>query len=99
MLDTEYDFGFIKPPIKGKGIKLTLNKFRGNWYLHLREYIEDPDAGLWYPTSKGISIDSECIGILSYSVNKAEHLIRDIYFTEINNITEKQLELFNTIEE
>lgn len=95
MIDTEYDLGFIRPPKNGKGIKVTLNKFRGIWYLHIREYIEDVDEGIWYPTGKGIAIESEYVGILSYSVDQAEKLLRDIFYNEIDTLIDKQLELFN----
>lgn len=97
MIDTEYDLGFITSPVKGKAIKATLNNFRGKWYFHIREYIEDPDENIWYPTSKGISLDSDYIGILSYSVEQADRLHKEIFYNNINKITEKQLELFNEV--
>ena len=39
----EYDLGFVTTPMNGKVLKVTVNQFREQWYVHLREYMEDPD--------------------------------------------------------
>jgi hypothetical protein len=97
---SEYDFGFISPPENGKGVKVTVNKFRHQWYVHLREYMEDQDEGTWFPTKKGIAIKAEYVDILAYVFNDAGNLLTDIYYKEINKlINEKQLELFEVNEE
>lgn len=94
-MSEEYDFGFIYPPENGKGVKVTVNKFRHQWYVHLREYMEDADEGTWFPTKKGIAIKSEFVDILAYIFTDAGNLLTQIYYDEVNGIIkEKQLELF-----
>ncbi len=97
---SEYDFGFISPPENGKGIKVTVNKFRHQWYVHLREYMEDQDEGTWFPTKKGIAIKSEYVDILAYVFADAGKLLTQIYYDEVNGILdERQLELFGDEDE
>jgi hypothetical protein len=92
---SEYDFGFISPPNDGKGIKVTVNKFKHQWYIHLREYMEDQDEGTWFPTKKGIAVKAEYADLLAYVFSDAGKLLTQIYYDELNNIiAEKQLELF-----
>ena len=91
----EYDFGFITAPENGKGVKVTVNKFRHQWYVHLREYMEDQDTGTWFPTKKGIAIKSELIDVVAYMFSDAGSLLTSIYYDEISGISnEKQLRLF-----
>jgi hypothetical protein len=85
----------VSEPANGKGTKVTVNQFRGQWYVHIREYMEDPDTGEWFPTKKGISIKSEHIDIVIAVLNNVSTLLTDIYFNEIEKILpEKQLNLF-----
>ncbi len=96
---SEYDFGFISPPENGKGIKVTVNQFRHQWYVHLREYMEDQDEGTWFPTKKGIAVKAEYVDILAYVFTDAGKLLTQLYYDEINGlINEKQLELFEDID-
>jgi hypothetical protein len=92
----EYDFGFVYTPINGKGLKLTVNNFRGQWYVHLREYMEDPDEGIWFPTKKGIAIKSEYVDVVAQMFTDAGELLAHIYRDFVNNevLDNKQLELF-----
>jgi hypothetical protein len=39
---------FSKP--NGNIVKVTMNEFRDNQYVHIREYALDGDTGLIYPT-------------------------------------------------
>jgi hypothetical protein len=95
---TEYDFGFIEKPINGKGFKITLNKFRGNWYIHIREYIEDGDTQQWYPTKKGISVRGEYADLLSFIFNDIGNLLTNIYYKDIKElIDDGQLSLFKEL--
>jgi hypothetical protein len=56
----DIDLGFISLKRGGWfGTKITLNRFRGVWYCHIREYMLDGDSGRWFPTKKGISIPAE----------------------------------------
>lgn len=86
MSDEEYDFGFIAPPVDGKGVKVTVNQFRNQWYLHLREYIEDPDEGIWFPTKKGIAVKAEDVDTIATMFADAGELLRDIYVTGVKNL-------------
>lgn len=92
----EYDFGFVTPPENYKGIKLTVNEFRGQRYIHLREYLQDPDDGRWFPTKKGIAIRAEYVDIVADSYTKAGKLLTELYYRDVYGIIpEKQLNLFN----
>jgi hypothetical protein len=39
----------------GKQLRLVVNEFRDNEYLHVREYYQDFDEN-WCPSSKGVSM-------------------------------------------
>jgi hypothetical protein len=95
-LEDEYDLGFVHPPNNGKAYKVTISNFRGQWYVHIREYIENPDEGNWFPTKKGIAIKSEYVDILGQMFIDAGDLLRDIYLYEVDNevLVNKQLNLF-----
>jgi hypothetical protein len=95
----EYDFGFIEKPINGRGFKVTLNKFREVWYIHIREYIEDGDTQKWYPTKKGIAIRGEYADLLSFIFNDIGDLLTKIYHKDIKEIIEvSQLDFFKELE-
>lgn len=97
---SEYDFGFVYPPENNKGVKVTVNKFRNQWYVHLREYMEDQDEGTWFPTKKGIAIKAEYVDILAYIFTDAGNLLTQIYYDDIYEIIgEKQLDLFEDIQD
>ena len=97
----EYDFGFVHPPIAGKALKVTVNEFRGQWYVHLREYIEDQDEDIWFPTKKGIAIKAEYVDVVGQMFLDAGDLLTSIYLDTVNNevLDNKQLELFKMNEE
>ena len=96
----EYDFGFISSPENGKGVKVTVNKFRSQWYVHIREYIYDGDSDTRFPTKKGIAIKAEYVDIVSYILSDVGNLLTDIYYSELNDILpEKQLNLFEDYNE
>lgn len=89
----EYDLGFVNKNQLGKGLKVTVNCFRDQWYVHLREYIHDVDENIWFPTKKGIAVKAEDIDTVTYLFSKAGELLTDIYYREIPQ--EKQLNLFS----
>lgn len=94
-----YDYGFVTAPENGKGTKVTVNKFRGQWYIHIREYLEDGDTGTWFPTKKGIAIKAEYVDLLAYILTDIGSLLTSIYYEEISDIiVSKQLNLFEDIE-
>jgi hypothetical protein len=96
----EYDFGFIQPPTNGKGVKITVNKFRSQWYVHIREYMYDGDTDIWFPTKKGIAIPSEYIDVTTFILSDVGQLLTHIYYRDLNMLLpEKQLELFEDNDE
>ena len=58
------DFGtaFHKP--NGNEVKVTVNEFRDQIYLHIREYAMDGDTGQWYPTKSGYSMPADEVSSL-----------------------------------
>ena len=58
------DFGtaFHKP--NGNAVKVTVNEFRDQIYLHIREYTMDGDTGQWYPTKSGYSMPADEVSSL-----------------------------------
>lgn len=92
-MSDEYDFGFVNKQPNGKGLKVTVNCFRGQWYVHLREYIHDLDEDIWFPTKKGIAIKAEYVDTVAKLFSDAGELLTDIYYKDLP--IEKQLELFN----
>jgi hypothetical protein len=97
----EYDLGFVTTPMNGKALKVTVNQFREQWYVHLREYMEDPDEGIWFPTKKGIAIKAEYVDIVAQMFSDAGQLLSHIYLDHVNNtvLDNRQLELFKEEEE
>jgi hypothetical protein len=89
----EYDLGFVHKQDNGKGLKVTVNCFRGQWYVHLREYIHDLDDDIWFPTKKGIAVKAENVDTVADLFSKAGMLLTDIYYEELP--IEKQLSLFD----
>lgn len=97
----EYDLGFVHHPINGKALKVTVNQFRDQWYVHLREYMEDQDEDIWFPTKKGIAIKAEYVDIVAQMFIDAGSLLTSIYLDNVNNkvLDNKQLELFERNDE
>jgi hypothetical protein len=97
----EFDLGFVYAPENGKGLKVTINKFRDQWYVHLREYVEDPDEDIWFPTKKGIAIKSEYVDVVAEMFADAGQILANVYRSNIYNLIleDKQLELFKEGEE
>lgn len=89
----EYDLGFVYKTEDGRGLRVTLNQFRGQWYTHLREYFQDRDDGTWHPTKKGIAITAEYVDLVSFLFSEAGRMLTEIYYRDTDN--EKQLELFS----
>ncbi len=95
-MSDEYDFGFVAHPINGKGTKVTVNQFRNQWYVHLREYIEDPDENIWFPTQKGIAIKAEDVDTVAAMFRDAGQLLTEIYRNGVEKLIDnRQLSLFD----
>jgi len=56
----EIDFGvaYLKGPSENR-VKVTMNEFKGQIYIHIREYGLDGDTGNLFPTPKGYAILAE----------------------------------------
>ena len=85
------DFGtaFHKP--NGNAVKVTINEFREQLYLHIREYTMDGDTGMWYPTKTGFSIPADEVSSLIPLLQEAAELVakRFIWNTQLELELEK----------
>ena len=45
--------------IKIINCQVTVNEFRENLYLHIREYAMDGDTGQWFPTKSGFALPAD----------------------------------------
>jgi hypothetical protein len=43
----------------GNIVKITMSDFRGQVYIHVRDYQMDGDSGFWYPTKTGYAFIAE----------------------------------------
>ena len=53
------DFGTAFHKNNGNAVKVTVNEFRENLYLHIREYAMDGDTGQWFPTKSGFALPAD----------------------------------------
>ena len=85
------DFGtaFHKP--NGNAVKVTINEFREQLYLHIREYTMDGDTGMWYPTKTGFSIPADEVSSLIPLLQEAAELVANRFICNI----QLELELEN----
>ena len=85
------DFGtaFHKP--NGNAVKVTVNEFRDQLYLHIREYAMDGDTGLWYPTKSGYSMPADEVSSLIPLLDAASEQVakRFIWNTQLELELEK----------
>jgi len=61
-LNIDFGTAFHKP--NGNAVKVTVNEFRDQIYLHIREYAMDGDTGQWYPTKSGYSMPADEVSSL-----------------------------------
>ena len=54
-----YDFGIAYIKSNQFAVKVTMSSFRSQNYIHIREYIFDPDEEIWFPTKKGYAMTAE----------------------------------------
>ena len=88
----EIDLGFVGYITEDKAVKITINEFRGQEYVHIREYMRDGDTGKWFPTKKGLAIRPENVDMAAHLLDKAGQILTQTYLKRLK--TEKQLELF-----
>ena len=58
-----FDKYVYKKP-NGNVVKVTMSEFRGQVYVHVRDYQMDGDSGIWYPTKTGYAFmaeETDCI--------------------------------------
>ena len=55
----DIDFGTAFHKNNGNAVKVTVNEFRENLYLHIREYAMDGDTGQWFPTKSGLALPAD----------------------------------------
>ena len=69
----DIDFGTAFHKNNGNAVKVTINEFRENLYLHIREYAMDGDTGQWFPTKSGLALPAdEVCSLLPLLENAAE---------------------------
>jgi hypothetical protein len=73
------DFGVAFHKNNGNAVKVTINEFRENLYLHIREYAMDGDTGQWYPTKTGFSFQADEVGSLIPLLVEAEAAVAQRY--------------------
>jgi hypothetical protein len=91
----EIDLGFVGYIADGKAIKITINEFRGQEYIHIREYMLDEDTGNWFPTKKGLAIKPEHVDMAAHLLTKAGEIMTKVYANKIGQILDNQPSLFN----
>lgn len=94
----EIDLGFVGFLTEDKAIKITINEFRGQEYVHIREYMRDGDTGHWFPTKKGLALRPEHVDMAAYLLDQAGEILAKTYLKR-TGICDKQLELFEEGEE
>jgi|TARA_R110001583_G_scaffold13817_1_gene58819 hypothetical protein len=79
------DFGTAFHKNNGNAVKVTVNEFRENLYLHIREYAMDGDTGQWFPTKSGFALpaDEVCSLLPLLEEAAAEVSKRFVYTTQI----------------
>jgi hypothetical protein len=75
----DVDFGIAYMKSDYNGIKVTMNSFRNQTYIHIREYLYDPDEGVWFPTKKGYALTANEVDSVIYLLNKASRRLSADY--------------------
>tara|TARA_R100000426_G_scaffold28014_2_gene23404 strand:+ start:88 stop:354 length:267 start_codon:yes stop_codon:yes gene_type:complete len=88
-LNIDFGTAFHKP--NGNAVKVTVNEFRDQLYLHIREYAMDGDTGLWYPTKSGYSMPADEVSSLIPLLDAASEQVakRFIWNTQLELELEK----------
>lgn len=68
---------FSKP--NGNIVKVTMNEFRDNQYVHIREYAIDGDTGLIYPTKSGYAIPADEVNSIIPLLEKVAEIVNKPY--------------------
>ena len=93
------DFGTAFHKNNGNAVKVTVNEFRENLYLHIREYAMDGDTGQWFPTKSGFALpaDEVCSLLPLLEEAAAEVSKRFVYTTQIEFEFGEQYERYRSV--
>lgn len=75
----DVDFGIAYMKSDYNGVKVTMNSFRNQTYIHIREYLYDPDEEVWFPTKKGYALTAHEVDSIIYLLNKASRRLSADY--------------------
>jgi hypothetical protein len=67
----DLDFGIAYMKSDYSGVKVTMNSFRDRTYIHIREYLFDPDEEVWFPTKKGYALNANEVDTVIHLLTKA----------------------------
>jgi len=67
----DLDFGIAYMKSDYSGVKVTMNSFRDRTYIHIREYLFDPDEEVWFPTKKGYALNANEVDTVIHLLIKA----------------------------
>lgn len=70
-----YDFGIAYIKSNQFAVKVTMSSFRSQNYIHIREYIFDPDEEIWFPTKKGYAMTAEEVNSIIELLKKASNIL------------------------
>lgn len=74
-----YDFGIAYIRRDEHAIKVTMSDFRGQNYIHIREYLFDPEEEVWFPTKKGYALVAEEVDSVIFLLQKASKQLTKNY--------------------
>jgi hypothetical protein len=85
-----FDKYLYKKP-NGNVVKVTMSEFRGQVYVHIRDYQMDGDSGVWYPTKTGYAFTAEGIDYIIEALEEASEYFAK-YSRQLTIDTDNQLE-------
>lgn len=77
-MDIDLGVAYIKEP-SGNRIKVTMNEFKGQIYVHIREYMLDGDTLKLYPTKSGYAMTAENLDCVIELLEKASKILAKKY--------------------
>lgn len=83
----EKDFGIAYSKRPHTGVKITASEFRGNMYIHIREYTLDGDTGKMYPTKSGYAMPGEHLDSVIYRLEQVSNFLGHYYRQDKNQLS------------
>lgn len=71
-------------------VKVTMSEFRGQVYVHIRDYQMDGDTGFWFPTKNGYALIAEETDSIIEALSEASEYFAK--YSRQESVDEKQLE-------